>query len=589
MPQVPGLTPQVAPSEGGVPSVGVPVPVDAFGGAVGHALQGLGTSIEGASDRIWQRAVDIQNMNNETSAKEADAKYMIESSKLHEEFAQLEGQAAHDAFPGYIQRLQDLRTSIRGGLPNAMAQRMYDASSLSFMGRTVFNIAGHAGQQAMVAANNASSARIDAAKQSNEANPDDDLNAARMKRVVETEVEAQGARSGWLPDQIEETKKAQVSDAIARRINGKVKKDVYGAQRMLDEAVAGHMILPTVADKIQDTVTAQMRQVGSRNIADIVLKARKAGEEPDLRSENEYVADGLAKMKELGLDKRDPQMADFVENRVRASYRSQKSSERDAQWTAEQTIIGAMNKGNNEGVLPTSPEELALIDPAAKDAWDRIGDKRQSVYMQRFAENAIGEPKAWTADSVKKFQFLKGLAHTNPIEFMGYDLSADAEMPHRGKVILNQMQKSLRKDLQTDPRVGRALGILQGAMNAAGVDKKNKDDYNQFVGQLSDQLDEFQAKNKRTPTIEEVQTIGKQLMDEHVSGMMDRIFGGYKTYQMPVPDDDAKRIRQDPGWAKIGVEPTDYWVARQYHREQFNKLYGAKKTTAPGGKPPVSE
>jgi len=39
---------------------------------------------------------------------------------------------------------------------NPMAQKMFDGSSLSFMGRTIFNAAGHAAQQTKVAANNAS-------------------------------------------------------------------------------------------------------------------------------------------------------------------------------------------------------------------------------------------------------------------------------------------------------------------------------------------------------------------------------------------------------------------------------------------------
>ena len=195
--------------------------------------------------------------------------------------------------------------------------------------------------------------------------------------------------------------------------------------------------------------------------------------------------------------------------------------------------------------------------------------------MQLFAQNAIGEPRAWTPESVKQFQILKGLSHTNPVEFMAHDIASD-NLPVRGQQVLSQMQKSLRKDLQTDPRVGRALNILQGSMNAAGIDRKNKPDYDQFVGSLADQLDEFQHEKKRTPTTEEVQNIGKQLMDEHVSGLWQRMFGGEKTYQMEVPEEDQKRIKADPRWLSVGVQPTDYWVSRQYHREQFNKLYGGK-------------
>ena len=48
MVQVPGLVPDQTPSLGGSPEVSLGVPTDAFGGAVGHALSGLGHDIEGA-------------------------------------------------------------------------------------------------------------------------------------------------------------------------------------------------------------------------------------------------------------------------------------------------------------------------------------------------------------------------------------------------------------------------------------------------------------------------------------------------------------------------------------------------------------
>ncbi len=60
MPQAPDLVPSVAPTTSGVAGPSVNVPVDAFGGAVGHALSGLGSAVETASDRIWERAVQIQ-------------------------------------------------------------------------------------------------------------------------------------------------------------------------------------------------------------------------------------------------------------------------------------------------------------------------------------------------------------------------------------------------------------------------------------------------------------------------------------------------------------------------------------------------
>jgi hypothetical protein len=576
MPQAPELAPTVAPTTQGIGEVNLPVPVDAFGGAVGHALQGLGSDVEKGSDRIWQRAVEIQNLNNETEAKEADAQYMMKAGLLHAQFGALEGNAAAAAFPKHMQDLQDLRTGIRGGLSNPMAQRMYDASSLSVMGRTIFNAAGHAAQQGKVAASNASQARVDQMSDSIGTNPTDELTYQRYTRGIRAETQSQGEQHGWSPEQTEETSKQNISTAIAKRVVGLAKTDAIGAQAMFDRASKSGDLLPTMADKVQATVQTQFRQQGSRVVSDRVLAGRRAGDDDD-KGEAEYLADGEKAADEIAKQTgiKDPLFKDFVRDRIMTDYNRQKRVERDGQQESEQTIIDTMNMGNKEGILPASVDELKAIDPRAGDAWDSLTPKKQAKYMQLFAQNAIGEPKAWTPQAVKQFQMLKGLAHTNPVEFLSHDISADG-LPSRGQQQLSQMQKALRKDLQTDPRVGRALSILQGPMNAAGLDRKNKEDYDQFVGSLADQLDEFQHDKKRTPTIEEVQTMGKQLMDEHVSGMWQNMFGGYKTYQTPVPEEDAERIKNDPRWGQIGVKPTDYWVSRQYHREVFNKLYGGK-------------
>src|SRR5229473_5333315 len=190
MPQVPGLVPDQTPSLGGTPDVNLAVPTDAFGGAVGHALSGLGHDIEGASDKIWAQAMNMQNLQNETEAKSADADYMMKAGMKHAEFNAKEGNnASPEALQAHIQELQDLRVQTRSGLSNPMAQKMFDGSSLSFMGRTIFNAAGHAAQQSKVASNNASTARVAATQDNIAASPTDDVTFLRGKRAIESEVE----------------------------------------------------------------------------------------------------------------------------------------------------------------------------------------------------------------------------------------------------------------------------------------------------------------------------------------------------------------------------------------------------------------
>src|SRR6266850_2070753 len=54
----------------------------ASGFDVAQAVQGLGKTVAGAGDEIFNRAIALQNLNNETEASEADAKYMIEAGRI---------------------------------------------------------------------------------------------------------------------------------------------------------------------------------------------------------------------------------------------------------------------------------------------------------------------------------------------------------------------------------------------------------------------------------------------------------------------------------------------------------------------------
>jgi len=590
MPQVPGLVPDQTPSMGGTPDIALGVPVDAFGGAVGHALSGLGHDIEGASDKIWAQAMNMQNLQNETEAKSADADYMMRAGMLHAQFNAKEGNnASPEALQAHIQELQDLRVKTRGGLTNPMAQKLFDGSSLSFMGRTIFNAAGHAAQQTKVAANNASTSRVAATQDAIEGSPTDDVTFQRGKRAIESEVESQGRNSGWSPEQIEETKKQKVSETFSKRTASLARTDAIGAQKMYEQGTKSGAILPMDALRVQATVQTQFRQQGSRIIADQVLGKLRDGDDEGDKSLNDYISEGMAKVTEGDLDKNDPLFKDFVRERITADYNRHKSVVRDGQQQAEQTVASAMMTGNKEGILPKSVDELKLIDPKVSDAWDSMKPTTQKKYMQALAQNARGERVAWTDDSLRNYQQMKGQAHDDPVAFLARDVVSE-NLPTSGKRELINLQQRLRAQSESDPRVARAISILTPDLRAAGIDRTNKEDYYQFVGALQDQLDQFQKDNKKVPKPEEVRKIGAQLMQEQATGRRGWLYFTDETtptYQLPVPDEEMTRLRNDPDWAAQGVKPTDKMLERVYRAQKFRKLYGGS-AKSDKGKPGVT-
>jgi hypothetical protein len=586
MPTVPLLTPDQSPTEAGTPGLNLAVPEDAFGGAVGKALSGLGTSIEGASDRIWARAVELQNLDNDTEAKRADTAYMIKAGELHAQFSSLEGDAARAAFPKYMQDQQAARESIRDSLSNPMAQKMYDSSSLNFMGRNIFNAAGHAAQQTKVAANNASAARVDTLTNNIGENPNDEEGFQKSVKAIAAETRSQGANGGWSEDQIKATTDNNISSAVSKRIVGLARTDPFAAQRMFDQATDGKNLNPNDAARVQATIQTQSRQVISRNVSGMVNADLDHPSDDPEKSLEDRIAEAKANPDVQRFTKNDPLLPDFVEQRVIADYNRSKAITRDADQRNEQTVAAALMQGNKEGILPKSVDELKLIDPNVSAAWDSLKPTTQRKYMAAMAQNAGGGRIAWTDEGLRNYQAIKGQAVEDPVQFLERDIVAEKNLPNSAKRELINLQTRLTQQSTSDPRVGRALQLLKPDLEAAGIKKTaggSNDEYYQFVGAMQEALEDFHQNNKKAPSYDDIKKIGSRLMQEQVTSS--HWYGDSKSplYSIPVPDEEDKRIKADPFWQQKGiVSPTTSMVQRFYAAEQYNKLYGgsAKKSEA---------
>jgi hypothetical protein len=573
VPQAP-LSPVVDSSSGGTPNVGVSAPVEAFGGAVGHALSSLGDQVHRSSDQLWQRAVEMQNLENETNAKRADTEYMTKAGMLHAEFSSLEGLAAKQAYPQYIKNLQDSRTAIRGSLNNPMAQKMYDASSMNFMGRSIFNGAGHAATQAKVASVNASKSRVQSLTDNIGANPYDEEGFQRSVKSIQAETRSQGAQGGWSEDQVKATSDANVSSAVATRITSVARSDPFGAQWMYDNALKIKAMTPVDASRTLASIQTQSRQAIPRGIssevnADLEHPAQEGIPEKSLE---DRIAEAQDKAESYA--KNDPLLPDFVKQRVIADYNRSKAIQRDATQRNEQTIAGALMTGNKEGILPKSVDELKLINPAVSAAWDSLKPTTQKKYMAAMAHNANGDKVAWTNETLANYQKLKGMAEADPVEFLAKDIISE-NMPASGKRTLINEQIRRRSQSESDPRVGRALQILSPDIQAAGISKKSDiDQYYRFTGGLADALDAYQKDHKKVPTADEVRKIGAQLMQQQVIDKGWLWDSKSATFDLPIPEERAKEIKADPYWAKNNITPNDAMIRRIHAAQEYKRLYG---------------
>src|SRR5258708_3307580 len=124
MAQVPNYNPvpENRPQAQPLPQISVNTPAAAFGGATAEAVSGLGRTLGHVGDELFARAQAMQQLKNETDAKNEDVKFMISAGEIHAKYNELQGTERVAAFPKYSEDLQALYKSHRGNLGNPMAQ-----------------------------------------------------------------------------------------------------------------------------------------------------------------------------------------------------------------------------------------------------------------------------------------------------------------------------------------------------------------------------------------------------------------------------------------------------------------------------------
>lgn len=277
---------------------------------------------------------------------------------------------------------------------------------------------------------------------------------------------------------------------------------------------------------------------------------------------------------------------DYTRERVATDFNKAKTIKRDADFRAGNTIDSAIVGGFGKGNLPTTIEELKSTSPEVAAAWDSMDGSKQRKYLSYLAKNAKGDT-GWTSDSLRRYQQLKGMSNADPAGFLELDVVGE-NVPNSAKRELINLQQKLKVNAEGDPRVRQAMSQLLPLLGPADLARRtdsNKDQYDQFVGALQDQLGEFQSQNKRAPKGKELQEMGAQLLQQQSTPRWYNPWSSTPTYAVPVPEDESDRIKNLPAWGQLGVTPTDQMIQRIFVREQFQKLYGgsAKKAEADAG------
>lgn len=575
MPQVPyNPVPTAQPSGQATPELRVNASPDAFGVNVGEAIKGFGGTLAGVGDELFQRGLALQKLQNETVAKQADTDYMVKAGEEHAKFSALEGQAAVAAFPEYAKTLQKLREDIRSGLGTDEARRMYDSQSLSTMGRSIFNGAGHSATEQKKWSAGVANSRIQAEGDGIFANPTDDTAVARSEKSIVDNVREKGDLHGWGEEQTNQEIKRTLSDTYAKRVAGLARTDPVKAQEMFEK------YRPTMTAKdIYNTDQIVQRQTYTTGARLIDAKINSDLYDPTRSPEAKEIplSQRVAQARELAEKQypNDPLAVEYVTRAVEAGYNRFKQVERQDNDQNRQTVEGALLGLNNpQGTIPSNMDELRT-DPKAAAAFDAMKPTQKRAVLATLARNAKGDVVE-TPERRDRYYQLLGMQQATPSEFVDTNIAAE-DIPSKWKTELYKLQLKTTKGFEANPPVNNAMRQLEPALRGAGITMSgDKEEYLKFRGNLSVVMQDYIKDNGKPPKPEEVQKIGARMLQERSSPWLLNPWSKSKTFSIPVPDAAAKTIKEDPSWGT--VVPTDEQVQQIYFRAQYQKLYGKGAT-----------
>ena len=202
---------------------------------------------------------------------------------------------------------------------------------------------------------------------------------------------------------------------------------------------------------------------------------------------------------------------------------------------------------------------------------------------KQFAANAVGG-YAPTEANQAQYHYLRGM-FLDPLA--PADARAEAmqtnieslEMPWKDRKELLGLQTKAWRQADHNPALGQAMHTLMPMLAEAGITpQKSKTRFYQFQSTLFDVLQQKQATGKPYSP-DEIKQVGAALLrDVSKPGTY---FGSawptkYKAFEMPVPEDERKKIIAAYKANNNGVEPTKQIIQDFYNVKMFNEFYASR-------------
>jgi len=574
MPQVPYQPFSTAQPQFQGEKIAVNTPGAAFGENIGAALKQLGGTTEQVGGELFQRAMALQELTNETRARQAASDLSDKSAEMLADYKSIEGIAAKDALPKFNDSIDKLRKDQRDTLNNPMAQRMFDAEAFSFANRVKFAAAGHAGEQfkngvvgtAVAQADIISRTTIDPT--SNSETHDKVQNSEEISHTL-------AGSKGWSEPERQDWLLKQKEKIWANRIDEVAKTDPPKALGMID---AHKDELGSLYSQTIDRTRTSNRAVGTSVLADKIFSPDKSWAQ--MEAEAEKLAPKSAHDDPLFL----PDLMHTLRGRVSTDRFATAQDNR----TAENKLWGGVIGGAKD-------MQTLLANPEMQAAYDSLPDSQKHQWPGNISGYIAKRDQSVRDDTYIR---LRGMATGDVEQFLNANLG-----DYKAKGLIDQGQlkdlvsrrERLVQNPHGDPRIYAAIRDMRAShgaeLQALGIyeRKGNEDQYDSYVGGLESAVDEWTQAKGHPPNYKELtDEIGPQVIRQrHEPGMFGvygyGVFGKNRPFfDQDVPDEVSNELNKQATDKGINLTPEE--IKRAYVREQFKKLY-SKPSGATSGQP----
>lgn len=552
--------------------IGVNTPSAAFGENIAEAVKGLGGTIERSGNELYQRAIALQELKNETEAKDADINFMSAAGEVHAKFNALEGRARVDAYPQYQQQLKDLYQQHRSGLSNDMARRMFDSSAVSTLSRTIFNGAGAAATAQKEWGLSSIKAEHDMLIKQVFTSPTDEggFNDA-MSRVPKMARDmATLMPGGYSPEREADLRMNMESALIKNKIEGIARAAPLRA-RELYEQNADKMTEPD-RRAVESSVTTSARIEGSDKLGTAIIDKYR---QPDgTYSKSAKAMEDEVRAEAEKLYKFDPLAGTHAVNSFKALYQQRtwadQADRRDVQkQVATQLLNGATT-------LDQFPPEL-------------LGRMTDSMKLEAKAAIIRYQHSERVEQNDSAYHKLLGLYNNDRQAFMDVNPFTVEGLSKSNINFFNRLQREQSKD--EDPRVKRAIGWLQGAraselqaLQLFSRDKANPDDFDRFTGAMHEAIQAYQDTYGKPPgqkeVVDEIFPTVTRMKVQQDFGYFHPFTTERPVYQAIVPEKARAAIDRDFK-EQNKLAPTEDDYVREFERMQFLHYFEDQRATKP--------